>query len=164
MVVQCENCQEVHLGVVNRCWKCGEKIPILSVAVAPSAASQDACEPTVGSVFESGTSPFGKASQVLRHNPDEVRAHHSRESLALGYLIASFVIGGSALLASQLTGWTIFPAAIALGCSIASLQLRRSWIGFLALFLCLLALLLASMTAYDSLVEMYQLRFKTDDF
>jgi len=73
------------------------------------------------------------------------------------------VVGGSALLASRMTGWTIIPSIIGLGCAATSLQYRRGWLVILAMLICVVALVVSSMTAYDSLVQIYQLELQPDD-
>ena len=164
MSVECQTCGEVHLGVVNRCWKCGNEMQVDMIkraqqelaAAEESNASPESADPNAtNSPFASGpaAASVAKSSTTLLTN----------RSLATGFLVASFVVGGSALLASHMTGWTIIPAIIGLGCAAASLQYRRSWLVALAMLVCLVALVISSMTAYDSLVQIYQLEMQPDD-
>lgn len=163
MSVKCKTCGEVHLGVINRCWKCGGEMKVDEIKRAQQDSNAPegmvAAETAAGADAEN--SPFASGPAVGK--ADGSRAASANRSLATGLLIASFVVGGSALLASRSTGWTIIPAIIGLGCAAASLQYRRSWLVVLAMLICLVALVVSSMTAYDSLEQIYQLEFQQGD-
>ncbi len=165
MSVTCETCGEVHLGVVNRCWKCGGEMQVDEIkrAQQDSGAADGLATATTAAGSDADDSPFASGPAIAKGSGSVTRTALTNRSLATGLLVASFVVGGSALLASRFTGWTIIPSIIGLGCAAASLQYRRSWLVVLAMLICVVALVISSMTAYDSLVQIYQLEFQPDD-
>ena len=164
MSIKCETCGEVHLGVVNRCWKCGGEMQVDEIKRANLVSDVDEVSTAGSEAAEdhAAHSPFSSGPAANAEVTTKSRAALTNRSLATGLLVASFVVGGSALLASRLTGLTIIPAIIGLGCAAASLQYQRSWLVALAMLICIGALVISSMTAYASLEQIYQLEIQRD--
>ena len=144
MSYECGQCGEIHLGQVNRCWKCHAPIEV--------ATNQQ----------QTGdSSPFSPVEHLPPKNVNSQSARDAK-SVAAGLIAASIVLGLTSLLTSQVTGWILAPALTALACGLLAVRQRRDWLVILAILIALMAVYWSGSTAYDSLQELYLREYDVD--